>query len=439
MGLDIRYARNGDVSIAYAVAGTGPDLVLIPGFVSHIDSGALRQADEFFEKLTRFARVIAFDKRGHGLSDRGIGMSSLESYVSDVEAVMDAAGSTSAVLLGVSEGGATASLFAAMHPDRVRALVIFGGFARLAAAPDYPIGLPPESFESAADYVSERWGTGVGLSMWAPSVRDDPEMREQWARFQRMAASPADVRATFRSYATFDVRDALGAISAPTVVIHRTGDVAVPCEVGRYIADHVAGARFVELPGSDHFIFTEDVDSIVGEIEEVVTGTRHAPTATRRLATVLFTDIVSSTETAAQLGDAAWREVLIRHDGMTRRALDRFGGRTVKTTGDGFLALFDGPSAAIKCGEAIRGGASALGLRVRAGIHAGEVELIGDDIGGIGVHIAKRVADLAPPEELWVSSTVPGLAVGSGIRFDERGAHALKGVPGDWLLFAAGA
>jgi pimeloyl-ACP methyl ester carboxylesterase len=439
MGFDIRYARSGDVSIAYTVTGAGPDLMLIPGFVSHIDSGAIPKADEFSEKLARFARVIAFDKRGHGLSDRGVGITSLEDYVSDVRAVMDATGSTNAALLGVSEGGATASLFAAMHPDRVRALIVFGGFARLAAAPDYPIGLPPESFESAADYVSERWGSGVGLSMWAPSVRDDPEMREQWARFQRMAASPADVRATFRSYASFDVRDILPAISAPTVVMHREGDVAVPVAVGRYIADHIDGARFVELPGADHFIFTGDTDAVVGEIEEVVTGTRHAPVATRRLATVLFTDIVSSTETAAGLGDAAWREVLIRHDAMIRRALDRFGGRAVKTTGDGFLALFDGPSAAIKCGEAIKGGASGFGIRIRAGIHAGEVELIGDDIGGIGVHIAKRVADLAPADETWVSSTVPGLAVGSGIRFDERGTHTLKGVPGDWLLYAAAA
>lgn len=286
--------------------------------------------------------------------------------------------------------------------------------------------------------MSQRWGTGVGLSGWAPSVAEDDAVREDFAQFQRMSASPADVRAIFRSYEHIDVRHALNAISAPTLVIHRTEDRMVPVELGRYIAEHVQGARLVELPGTDHVMWTEGVDAILGEVEEFLTGVRHGPPPARRLAAILFTDIVGSTEAAARLGDRAWRDLLARHDAMIERALERFGGRIVQSTGDGVLAIFGGPSAAIQCAEAIRGGASAIGLQVRAGIHSGEIEFTGAEIRGIGVHIARRVADLAAPDEVWVSATVPGMAVGSLIGFADRGRHTLKGVPGEWHLFAAG-
>ena len=441
MSPEVRYARNGDVSIAYAVAGAGPpDLIIVPGFVSHLDAyfdEAASPMANFFAKLSSFARVIPFDKRGTGLSDRGIGLAPLEAYGSDVKAVMDAAGLDTAAVLGISEGASIALLFAATYPQRTSALIVFGGYARIAQGPDYPIGFPPESFQASADYVADRWGTGVGLRGWAPSIGDDPDMREQWARFQRMAASPADARAILSSYSSIDVRDALGSITAPTLVIHREHDRMVPSEVGHYVADRIQGAKYFELPGEDHFIFTQDADLIIREIEEFLTGARHVPEPTRRLATLLFTDIVGSTERAVELGDAEWRKLLVRHDTMIRRALDRLGGKEVKTTGDGVLAVFDGPSAAIRCGYEIQGAAPGLGLEVRAGVHAGEIELMGNDVAGIGVHIARRVADLAPAGELWVSSTVPGLAVGSGIEFEQRGVHTLKGVPGEWGIFAA--
>lgn len=438
---EIRYARNGSVSIAYATAGAGPpDLVVVPGFVSYLDAyfdTTTFPTAEFFAKLISFARLIPFDKRGTGLSDRGIGIAALEEYASDVKAVMDAAGSEAAAILGVSEGASIALLFAATYPERTSGLILFGGHARVARGSDYPIGFPPESFRSSADYVAERWGTGVGLRSWAPSIADDPDMRQRWARFQRMAASPADVRAILSSYASIDVRDALHAITAPTLVMHRQHDVMVPAELGRYMAERIEGATYLELPGEDHFIWTQDADLIVREIEEFLTGEHRAPEPTRRLATILFTDIVGSTQTAAALGDAEWRNLLVRHDAMIRRALDRFGGGKVKATGDGVLAVFDGPSAAIRCGHAIAESAAGLGLDVRAGVHAGEIEIVGADVAGIGVHIAKRVADLAPSREVWVSATVPGLAVGSGIEFRERGSQILKGVPGVWALFAA--
>lgn len=438
LDLDIRYARNGGVSIAYAVAGEAElDLVVVPGFISHLEMALeLPSFALFFERLMSFARVIAFDKRGTGLSDRGVGVAPLEEYVSDVEAVMDAAGSEKSGLLGVSEGGSIAALFAATRPERTAALVIYGGWGRVAWAADYTLGVPPEALDASADYLVERWGTGVGLRAWAPSVGDDPVTRQWWAQLQRLAASPGDVRSILSLYREIDVRHALPSISAPTLVIHRKDDRMVPVEGGRYLSEHIPGAKHVELPGSDHFIWTEDAESVLGEIEEFLTGVRHAPQPTRRLATVLFTDIVGSTETASTLGDTEWRKLLERHDEMVRRALARFGGREIKSTGDGFLAVFEGPTAAIRCADAIRGGASGLGCEIRAGVHTGEIEIIGEDIGGIAVNIARRVADRAGPGEIWVSGTVPGVAVGSGIRFEDRGETELKGVPNPWPLFS---
>lgn len=432
---DIRYVKSGDVSIAYTVTGEGPfDLILVPGFISHIevaweDKGLRR----FLERLASFSRLIFFDKRGTGLSDRGVAFN-VDDYALDVNAVMQAAGSEHAAIFGISEGASAALLYAATYPDRVTALVVYGGYARMARAADYPMGITVEELQQTADYVSDRWGTGVSLGAWAPSLAGDDNYRQQWARFQRLAASPRDVRSIITGYQDVDVRPALPAISAPTLVLHRKGDKMVPAEMGRYIAEHVAGARYVELEGRDHFFWTEGSDALLDEVQEFLTGARHVPEPTRKLATVLFTDIVGSTELASSLGDSSWRDFLERHDAMVRRSLDRFQGREVKTTGDGFLAVFDSPTAAIRAGEAIRGGATGIGCEVKVGIHTGEIELIGQDVGGIGVHIARRVADLAGPGQVLVSPTVPGVVVGSGIEFATQGMHTLKGVPGEWAL-----
>lgn len=435
---EILYAKSGDVSIAYSVFGDGPfDLVVVPGFVSHLEF-AFQEPDlaRFFDRLGSFARVILFDKRGTGLSDRGIGVASLEEYVGDVRSVMDAVGSKSAALFGVSEGGSIAALFAATHPDRVRALVIYGGWARVTWAPDYPIGIQKEILESGASYVADKWGTGVGLSAWAPSVANNARVRQWWAQFQRLAASPRDVREIIGLYASLDVRQALPTITASTLVIHRKDDIMVTVESGRYLADHIPETKYVELDGADHFPWTADADSILGEIEEFLTGIRQGPEPARRLATVLFTDIVGSTERMSAMGDRKWRDLLESHDAMVRRAFSRFAGKEVNTTGDGFLALFDGPTAAIRCADAIRGGASGLDCDVRIGIHTGEVEEMGEDISGLAVNIARRVADLTGAGQIWVSGTVPGLVVGSGIEFIEEASRTLKGIPGEWSLFS---
>ncbi|MGH9196827.1 MAG: adenylate/guanylate cyclase domain-containing protein, partial [Acidimicrobiia bacterium] len=393
---EIHYAKNGDVNIAYTVTGEGPlDLVLVPGFVSHAEAlWEDQRVARFVERLGTFAKLVTFDKRGTGLSDRGVAFN-VDDYASDIGAVMDAVGLERAAIFGVSEGASAAVLFTATYPERSSALVVFGGFTRVAEAPDYPIGISSEQLQKSADYLADRWGTGVSLGAWAPSLADDVGYRQQWARFQRLAASPRDVRSVMLGYKEIDVRAALPAISAPTLVLHRKGDRMVPVELGRYIADHIADAKFVELEGSDHFIWTDDSEAVVDEVEEFLTGARRAPEPTRKLATVLFTDIVGSTELASSLGDLGWRDLLERHDAMIRRALDRFSGREIKTTGDGFLAVFESPTAAIRAGEAINGGASGIGCEVRVGIHTGEIELLGQDVGGIGVHIARRVADLA--------------------------------------------
>jgi class 3 adenylate cyclase/pimeloyl-ACP methyl ester carboxylesterase len=439
--VDVRYARNGDVSLAYCVLGDGPvDLVLIPGFISHVELGMEDPlVGHFFRRLMSFSRLITYDKRGTGLSDRGVGTPTLDDYMADVTAVMDAVGCERAVFFGVSEGGPTALTFAATYPERAVALALYGTYARVLEDRDYPIGLPEDRLSRGVEHILDNWGQGVGLRAWAPSVGDDPQQRQSWARFQRMSASPADVRAILGSYHRLDVRQALGAITAPTLVVHREGDLMVPVQLGHYLAEHIANAKWVELDGADHFPWIGNANDILDEVEEFMTGDRHSPDPLRKLATLLFTDVVGSTERAAALGDSAWREVLTRHHSAVRRALDRFGGREVKTMGDGFLALFEGPTAAIRCADAIRTQAPTLGLEVKIGIHTGEVEIIGDDIGGIAVHIAARVAGLAGPSEVWVSAAITGLVVGSGIQFEDRGRHTLKGVPQEWTLFSVAA
>jgi class 3 adenylate cyclase len=437
---ETHYAKADDgVHIAYQVFGGGPfDLVVIPGFISHVE---LAWEDEAIvlalRRLGSFSRVIMFDKRGTGMSDRTERLPDIDRRMLDIEAVMQAAGSEQAALLAVSEGGPMALLFAAAHPERTRALILLGAYARITACPDYPIGVPTEQLFQFAQYLETRWGTGVGLGAWAPSVAHDSAVRESFARLQRLAASPGAAMALMSSYLDIDVRTALPLVTAPTLVMHRTGDHMIPLPHGQYVAEHIEGARLVELPGTDHFWWTEGSERIIDEIEEFLTGARSVPEPDRVLASVLFTDIVDSTRQAAELGDGAWRLLLDRHDALAGRQVERYGGRLVKTTGDGVLAMFDGPARSVRCARAISDGAEALGVEVRAGVHTGEVELRGDDITGLGVHIASRVEGLAQPGEVLVSRTVTDLVAGSGLDFDDRGEHNLKGVPGRWQLFAA--
>lgn len=327
-------------------------------------------------------------------------------------------------------------LFAATYPDRTASLVLWGSFASMVRRPDYAWGMTNEEIEEAANAYGERWGTGVGLSAFVPSRANDPATRQWWARFQRLAASPAAAVALLRMNSQVDVRGALSAISAPTLILHRRTDIVSEIGHGRYLADQIPGARLVEFDGVDHWPWVGDIAPIVEEIEEFLTGARGGLEPERALATVLFTDIVGSTERAVQLGDITWRELLERHDAMVRRAIARHRGRAVKTIGDGFLATFDGPARAIRCAVEIRDDARGLGLDVRAGLHTGECELLGEDIGGLGVHIGARVAALAKPSEVLVSRTVTDLVAGAGIAFQPRGLHQLKGVPGEWELFA---
>jgi pimeloyl-ACP methyl ester carboxylesterase len=437
---EVRYANSDGVNVAYRVSGSGPvDVVFIGGWVTHMevaeeDPGIAR----LHSALRRFARVVEFDKRGTGLSDRvpDDRLPTMEERMDDIRAVMDAAGLERASIIGFSEGGALAILFAATYPQRTTSLVLWGSYASMVQRPDYQWGLTQDQLALTAAAYLERWGTGVGLGAFAPSRRSDPAARRWWGRFQRMAASPAAAVALLRMNAEIDVRGALGAISAPTLILHRRQDVVITVEHSRYLAERISGSRLVELEGQDHWIWVGELGAVVEEIEEFLTGSRRAVQPERALATIMFTDIVGSTERAAEIGDARWREVLEGHDAMIRAELARHRGREIKSVGDGFLATFDGPARAIRCACAILEQARRLGLEVRAGIHTGECELIGEDIGGIGVHIGARVAALAEPAEVLVSRTVTDLVAGSGIEFKPRGERRLKGVPGEWALFS---
>jgi pimeloyl-ACP methyl ester carboxylesterase len=432
-----KYARSGDVSIAYLVAGgPGPDLVLVLGWASNVEYlwnepvGA-----PFLRRLSSFSRLIMLDRRGTGLSDRVSELPTIEQRMDDVRAVMDAAGSERAVLLGVSEGGPMCITFAATYPERTSGLILYGTFARLLFADDYPLGVAPEAFEAFANRAAERWGTGVSLGAFAPSMAKDDAARASWARLERLSVSPAGIRTLLRITAATDVRHILPIIRVPTLVLHREGDRAVPIEFGRYIAEHIPGARFVTLPGADHALTTGDIDATLGEVEEFVTGARHGPEPDRVLATVMFLDIVGSTARAAELGDRRWREVLDMWYAGVREELGRFRGRELDTAGDGFLAAFDGPARAVRCACAIVRAVRRLGLEIRAGLHTGECEVLGPKLSGIAVHIGARVASLAGSGEVLVSGTVRDLVAGSGITFDDRGLQTLKGVPGQWHLY----
>jgi pimeloyl-ACP methyl ester carboxylesterase len=434
------YVRSGDGHVAYQVTGEGPPLVFVPGWFSHVElAWEIPRLAHFLDRLSSFCRLITIDKRGTGLSDPlpAGAPPTLEQRMDDVRAVMDAVGAERAALLGVSEGGPMATLFAATYPERTAGLVLLGTFARVFRAPDYPIGREESEFRAFLADLEEQWGTGVGLRALAPTLGDDPEMRASWGRYQRMSVSPRAATELLRLNALLDVRHVLGAIRVPTLVLHRAADRFVAPELGRYLAEHIPGARYVELPGEDHLYFVGDTDRMLDEIEVFVTGERGEIGADRVLATVLFTDIVDSTRRAAAAGDRAWLALLDRHDAMVRRQVERFRGRAVQSTGDGFLATFDGPARGVRCAVAVTQGARQLGLEVRAGVHTGECEIRGDDVAGIAVHIGARVAALAGAGEVLVSSTVKDLVAGSGLTFTARGRHTLKGVPGDWALYAA--
>jgi pimeloyl-ACP methyl ester carboxylesterase len=431
---DTRYAKSGDVHIAYQVFGEGPiNLVLASPFVSNVE----HWWDEpdiarWLLRLASFARVVMLDKRGTGMSDRVAELPGLDQRIDDLRAVMDAADMDQAALLGISEGGPLTALFAATYPNRCRALVLYGSFARFSSW--FPT---EEALAAFFGYADQSWGTGGSLPHFAPSRANDPAFQRWWGRFERLGASPAAASALMRMNSQIDIAGILPTIRVPTLVIHRTEDVTINVEGGRYLAEHIPGARYIELPGKDHIPFVGDnAMEIADAIEEFLTGSRAPVPVDRVLATVLFTDIVGSTEKAAALGDRRWRDLLDSHHGTIRRNLVRFRGHEVKTTGDGILATFDGPARGVRCACAITDEIRPLGIDVRAGLHTGECEMIGEDVGGIAVHIGARVAALAGAGEVLVSGTVKDLVAGSGLCFGDRGSQSLKGVPGEWRIFA---
>ena len=438
---ETRYARVGEAYVGYQVFGDGPlDLVFIPAWNSNID---VMWEDpwhaRFLRRLASFARVITFDKRGTGISDPVAlaALPTLEQWADDVIAVMDATGSKRAALVTHAEGGPMTILFAASHPERTSTLVLMETFARLQRAADYPHGIPLEQVDKFVEQFLERWGTGINVDQIAPGRAGDARFRQWYGRYERIGLGRGLCSAVYRTVALgVDLRPLLPTIRVPTLVLHSRGNRHVRVGHGQYLATHIPGAKYVELPGDDHLFYSGDMDRRLDEIEEFLTGARSAFESDRVFATILFTDMVRSTERAAELGDRRWRELLDDHDARVRRELERHRGRLVHSTGDGVLATFDGPARAIRCGDAITRSIRELGIEVRSGLHAGEIEQRGDDIGGIAVHLAARVMETAQPGEVIVSSTVKDLVAGSGLTFAERGVHALKGLPGEWRLFA---
>jgi class 3 adenylate cyclase len=430
---EIRYAKSDDIYIAYQVLGRGPlDMVFVPGFISHLEHyWEAPPIVRFAQRLASFTRLILLDKRGTGLSDRVAGVATLEQRMDDVRAVMDTVGSERAVVFGISEGGPMSALFAATYPNRTSALIMYGAF------PKFNYWVPtPEALDQLLTMIGQAWGTGVTLPLFAPNLTEDEPFKHWWARFERLGASPGAVSALMRMNSEININPVLSAIHVPTLILHRTEDTLVDVEASRFMAERIPGAKYVELSGRDHVPVVGDADAILDEIEEFLTGARLGAEPDRALLTVMFTDIVGSTERAAELGDRRWRDLLDSHRMVVRRELARHRGKEVNTTGDGFLVTFDGPARAIRCAIRIREELRQRGLEIRIGLHTGECELLGDDIGGVAVHIGARVEARAMPGEVLVSSTVKDLVVGSGLQFEDRGTHTLKGIPDEWHLFA---
>lgn len=436
---ETRYARSGEVHIAYQVVGEGSiDLVYVPSWISQVEHyWEEPTVARYFERLASFSRLIMFDRRGSGLSDHLPRVPTLEEQMDDVVAVMDAVGSERAAIFAWLEGGAMAALFAATHPERTTALVLYEAMARMSWAPDYDWALRREEREAG---LRRPWGDGSRILALAPGAAGNQRLVQWFARLERLAASPGTAAKLVMMNADVDVRAILPSISVPTLVLRRARGTFVDARHARYLADNIPDAQYLELPGDQVFSFGPESDALVDEIEEFLTGARHAPDAERILATVMFCDVVDSTRAAAELGDRGWRDLLASVEAVVRPELRRFRGRAVKAMGDGFLATFDGPARAIRCAIAIREVMrSQFGLEIRVGLHTGEIELIGDDVAGIAVHIGARVGATAGPGEVLVSGTVKDLVVGSGISFEDRGRRELRGVPGEWSLWAVAA
>jgi class 3 adenylate cyclase len=434
---ETRFAKAGELSIAYQVVGSGDlDVILVPQWLSNIEQYWEHPAAAYFlRRIASFSRLIIFDKRGTGLSDAARETQTLEERMDDVLAVMDAAGSQRAVLLGASEGGPMAALFAATYPDRCVSLILYAACARWLQAEDYPEGRPREIAEAYGKIWIDGWGSGASLNVLAPSLARDERFRRWWGRFERHSVRPGMVAPIIETINEMDVRAVLPAIRVPTLVLHRSGDRLVDVANGRYLAANIPRAGYAELPGDDHIYFAGNADELLDQIEEFVTGSRGTHDPDRVLATVMFTDIVRSTEHAARLGDRRWHDLMADHDRLMQDHVADYRGRTIRSTGDGVFAAFDGPARAIRCALSAVDAASKLDVDIRAGLHTGECQLAGDDLAGVTVHIGARIADLAAPAQVLVSGTVRDLVVGSNIGFHYRGSEALQGVPGEWRLF----
>jgi pimeloyl-ACP methyl ester carboxylesterase len=432
-----RYTRCGSINIAYQVVGDGPiDVVLVPGWISNIEVFWEEPSlARFMRRLAGFSRLILFDKRGTGLSDRPTDTPTLEERMEDLRAVMNAVGSTSAAVVGYSEGACMCALFAATYPEKARALVMMGGYPRRTRTADFPIGPPPEEIDAFIGAIEANWGTPFAIDIRAPSKIGNEEFRAWWARLLRMSASPAAATALTRANMDIDIREVLPTIRIPSLVIHATGDRTVPIEGSRYMAARIPGARLVEVDSEDHLPFLDGSDQILEAIEVFLTGTKPAAPSDRRLCTIMFTDIVGSTGLLVEKGDRQWQDLLARHNHSIRVGLSEFKGKEVNTTGDGFVAIFDGPARAIQCASSIVRSTQALGIDVRVGLHTGECEFRDDEISGLALHIAARISDIAPPHEVLVSRTVRDLVAGSGLQFQAFGTHALRGIPDEWQLY----
>jgi class 3 adenylate cyclase len=430
----------GDVSIAYKVMGDGPrDLIVVPGYLGHVElMWEIPSVVHMIERMTTFSRVAMYDKRGGGLSDRVPGVATLEDRIDDIRAVMDAIGSTSATLVGISEGAPTAVLLATTHPELVDGLVLYGGLARSTWAEDHPWATPRDELLESSRVTQPFLYEGAMAEVMAPSIADIEFAREFYARLQRFSASPMALQQAFEAFLDIDVRDLLPAVSQPTLVLHRRGDRAVNRRAGQYLADHIPGARYAELEGIDHAIYVGDVDAVIDEIEQFMTGTRRAVEVDRIITTVMFVDIVGSTRTAAALGDRTWHDLLATTTATLRTQLTTHRGREVKTLGDGLMATFDGPARSIRCARAMIEATAPLGIELTVGLHTGEVEVTqDDDIAGLAVHLAARIGSAAQAGEILVSRTVRDLVAGSAIEFEDRGEHDFKGIPEPWRVYAA--